>query len=634
MKVSPSRSRAGPRSAKRTAPLEGRHGAGRWENGFNGTAGKFRIIRRLNGHVAVDMRRLLSSMSIVLLVLLVFSRVFSVATGEPFPVSVISSDSMRPTLERGDIVVWAPTRMTDVHAGDIIVFKSAVLRNTVVAHRVVSVVGANGNLLFITKGDANADTDQAGLHTVEPPIGKKQYLGKVIGANGFPAKVPYLGLALFWSAGLQGDYFGEPGPSGYPWVLLPVIVAITIVLGAIWLMRPEPEVAKRSRAVFPKRRLSLRRTAVFALVAYCSILLLAPGSAPTDVTYVEAGIGVGVSFAGAGATRPHLYAEFLQPGELANASYLVQNPGRLPMNAIAYVEGDGAEFFSLRESVFRLEGNQAVWRQVDIIVPPDVKPGVYTARIRVFSSPLWLVLPPGTLAPLVAWNPMGAVILADLGAAFLFALVSLIGVALIAGLGSLSERRRVEGLAMREPDRVAHGAVALLVIACGRGLAWIRRMNAVAVTAGGRLLGVRAAEVRAAVLAGAVGGLVPLAAYFADGWSLLELALICAVSTGLAAVLSGCRCRSELVLATCISLGMMFGAVIAFPGMMIGGNGNGNGNTGMVALGHAVNVLALALILFLLFLIPVLLVARLTARLGVAARNRLRGEDGIEPGDL
>jgi hypothetical protein len=222
-----------------------------------------------------------------------------------------------------------------------------------------------------------------------------------------------------------------------------------------------------------------------------------------------------------------------------------------------------------------------------------------------------------------------AILVFDIAAAVIYTAASVITLALVLFVALALTSRRVEGLALREEGRWAHGPVALAVIAVGRAREWFAARGAAVYLAGKRLLGVSAAEVRAAGLAGVGAGAFSVAVYFANGWTLLELVGTCALSTGVVAVLAGCRFKSEIVLATCISLGMLLVVVLAWPGMAQSMDGST-----LVQAGHAVNVVALSLMLFLLFLLPVLLIARLTARLGFRLKERIQRLNGLEPSDL
>ncbi|MGH7338933.1 MAG: hypothetical protein ACREKH_00420, partial [Candidatus Rokuibacteriota bacterium] len=398
-------------------------------------------------------------------------------------------------------------------------------------------------------------------------------------------------------------------------------------LFAAWGMRPEPENRKRVRAIFHSGKKPRIRLYIVLLAIWYMVLLL--GSAAWAHENVDAGVGVGVSFAGAGLQRPQLYAEYVQPGNVSEASYLISNPGAMPLQVVAYVEGNGAHFFTLEQESFILEGRELKWQKVSIHVPSDAAPGVYTARIRVFSSALWMVLPAQVVAPLVAWNGPASVFALDILAATIYTVISVAGLLLIAWFSQAWSRRRTLNLAMEEPARFGHGTLAMLVIGYSEIRGWSKARWLAVQEFGRRLLGVTFAEVKSAIVAGLVAGALTVLVYFSNGWTLLELAGTCALFTGIAAVVAGCRHRSELVLATCISLGIVLAVILGYPGIAQQANGGG-----LVRLGQLVNVAALTLILFLLFLLPVLVIARLTARVGHAVKMRVQRLNGLEPSDL
>lgn len=73
------------------------------------------------------------------------------------PFSVLS-DSMTPLFAAGDMIVVKDVPEENIEVGDIITYK--VGGNTLVTHRVIEVVEAEGNLQFRTKGDASQSEDQ------------------------------------------------------------------------------------------------------------------------------------------------------------------------------------------------------------------------------------------------------------------------------------------------------------------------------------------------------------------------------------------------------------------------------------------------------------------------------------------
>jgi signal peptidase len=90
-----------------------------------------------------------------------------------FPVqpTTVISGSMRPTLDVGDVVIIAKVSADTIKPGDIIQFREAEGVTTV--HRVVEIQEIEGNMLFVTQGDANSEPD------VNPVI-PANVVGKVI----------------------------------------------------------------------------------------------------------------------------------------------------------------------------------------------------------------------------------------------------------------------------------------------------------------------------------------------------------------------------------------------------------------------------------------------------------------------
>jgi signal peptidase len=90
-----------------------------------------------------------------------------------YRIATIQSFSMKPTLDRGDIIITRPASIDDAKAGDIIVFEEGTQQKLLVAHRVYNVLPVTTNItntttgevttghttLLRTKGDANASVD-------------------------------------------------------------------------------------------------------------------------------------------------------------------------------------------------------------------------------------------------------------------------------------------------------------------------------------------------------------------------------------------------------------------------------------------------------------------------------------------
>ena len=109
------------------------------------------------------MRTLIGNVLFAAAIILIIARFLSVWAGTPFPVDLVTSDSMDTDLMKGDVVVWTPTRMDDIEVGDVIVYKSYLHwpDEKLVVHRVSEIKHiSNGEKVLETKGDRNDYPDQ------------------------------------------------------------------------------------------------------------------------------------------------------------------------------------------------------------------------------------------------------------------------------------------------------------------------------------------------------------------------------------------------------------------------------------------------------------------------------------------
>ncbi len=101
--------------------------------------------------------------------------VFTVVMGTSTPLFVVSSGSMKPTLDIGDlIVVRDGGTFSELKVGDIITFHSPSSPDRVIVHRVYRIVQArDGSQGVMTKGDNNSSPDGWAIEG-------SNYVGKVI----------------------------------------------------------------------------------------------------------------------------------------------------------------------------------------------------------------------------------------------------------------------------------------------------------------------------------------------------------------------------------------------------------------------------------------------------------------------
>jgi len=110
------------------------------------------------------------------------------------PYLVVSSDSMRPTLEIGDLIIVKridPSQLYDAPMkGDIIVYRNK--EGELVVHRLISKTPTEDGYLLTTQGDANYRADD--------PFSDEQYVGKVI------ARIPFIGHISLFTHTREGFY--------------------------------------------------------------------------------------------------------------------------------------------------------------------------------------------------------------------------------------------------------------------------------------------------------------------------------------------------------------------------------------------------------------------------------------------
>ena len=97
-----------------------------------------------------------------------------------YQVLIVQSGSMEPSIKTGGIITLKP--QTEYSAGEIVTFLDKGSNRTI-THRIYEVKEENGQISYITKGDANNAPDSE-------EITKKQILGKVL------FSLPYVGYAV------------------------------------------------------------------------------------------------------------------------------------------------------------------------------------------------------------------------------------------------------------------------------------------------------------------------------------------------------------------------------------------------------------------------------------------------------
>jgi len=108
---------------------------------------------------------------------------------------------MEPTLGKGDILLWIPTKIEEIKAGDILIFKSYVKwpDEKLIVHRVtnIKVDKSTDKVLLETKGDANQWKDQDNPYINIPYIQGDDIQGRVVCFRSYPLKININLLIIF-----------------------------------------------------------------------------------------------------------------------------------------------------------------------------------------------------------------------------------------------------------------------------------------------------------------------------------------------------------------------------------------------------------------------------------------------------
>ncbi len=122
---------------------------------------------------------------------------FMFAMGTTTPLVVVTSESMVPTLEVGDLLVLRGVPEDDIQVGNIIVYNDTEdytwIENPIV-HRIIDIQEVDGELRFYTKGDANWDDDE-GYRRYDEIVGVMMLRIPAIGHVSMFLKTP-VGLAF------------------------------------------------------------------------------------------------------------------------------------------------------------------------------------------------------------------------------------------------------------------------------------------------------------------------------------------------------------------------------------------------------------------------------------------------------
>jgi signal peptidase I len=96
----------------------------------------------------------------LLALLLFLVAVIALLLTNGWALAVDYSDSMRPAVRAGDLLVSSPITAEHLHPGDVVTFPDAQRPGRTLTHRVLTVAPDSAGFIVTTRGDANADGER------------------------------------------------------------------------------------------------------------------------------------------------------------------------------------------------------------------------------------------------------------------------------------------------------------------------------------------------------------------------------------------------------------------------------------------------------------------------------------------
>jgi signal peptidase len=356
-------------------------------------------------------RTLLTRTLIIALVIVASLLVIGAILGQPVLLSYVETGSMEPTLDPGDGFIAVPNAIAGpVESGDVITFRAEKLHGgALTTHRVVGRTTRG----YITQGDANPFTDQAGK---EPPVKDAQIVAQVLQINDHVVVIPHLGTVV---TGIQNTLstiqrrlallLGTRsllGVQGLAYLFFAAMVMFYIVD----VLR-EQEQHQRNRDRTRDTGMDTR----LVMTGLTALLVLGA----TAAMVVPAGTQqYGIVSAEFESSRP----DVIPMGESKSQTYIVPNSGLVPVQVFLEPASEGIDV-SPREMY--VDSHSHVNATVTLSAPPQT--GYY--RRFLITHRYLAILPASTIRALYHFHPWAPIIVIDtlIGGGFYLLGISLVG---------------------------------------------------------------------------------------------------------------------------------------------------------------------------------------------------------------
>ena len=292
---------------------------------------------------------------------------------------IVLSGSMSPEINAGDVVVSMRVNPDEINVDDVITFRYKDRPENFITHRVVNVINENGNLSFVTKGDANEDPDQRIVESSEL-VGKVAFV------------IPYLGYLPHFARTKIG------------FVTLVIIPGSLIITNEIW------NIIKTLKKKKSKGGKKIKNIIIvgYAIVAISAIVLGYTSSYFYDIEVSSDNI----LQAGTADIADHLVISEVQiAGEKASYDFVeIYNPTNTPLDISGYKlrkrTSTGSES-SIRVfpsgSIIKSNG-YFLWANSEDGYAESVGADVSSTATLAKNNSIALLSPDGTIIDAVAWG--------------------------------------------------------------------------------------------------------------------------------------------------------------------------------------------------------------------------------------
>lgn len=530
-------------------------------------------------------------------------------SGTPFPIDLVTSDSMSPTLMEGDIVAWTPTKIEDIKVNDVIVFKSEIHwpDDKILVHRVTNIIhNRQGQKLLETKGDNNKYIDQAGPHIPEPYIRDENIMGKVLSIGQQPLKIPFVGyFGLLINQGINSlsQSTSSKEPFSFIGIFAPLTISILVLVVLIFLL-PEKSKSYKEKIkfnIFGRSSLKLKRTIIIFLIAYIVFF---------SIIHIFANESITASF-GIKENSPDSALNFgrLNPaGGSIKRPLPVINPGIMPVKGLIFGSGQIEDY--VKEEIFQLESGETISANIKIKTDNNTPNGTYLGEIMVYSSPFWLMFSDGLIQNLANWNPHLTVFILDFFSAAILTLITFI---ILLSITFIAEKysnlsidfswRHASKTIIKEKTikKLSHKKEKIKII-LGENFGWILRADLSKINTKETLLVKYVKPAIPALI------LIPVLYLIDDKLLAMFFAVIIA---GIFAYFISCKLRIKLIITTIITMGLMITHMAIQSNMIIFSKYETMLEIWAVSLG----ALGIYILIFTLLLIPLAFISWVIIRL-------------------